>query len=169
MTRKLGNILAAILLTLGLGAIVVPLLMALPWVLFPLKDYPPLRYPDGVTFFQDSSGRFRKAGWSADDWDHPTPCPLTVHLPTGDLDPAHLASLDRLGRDGWTEEPRGLGIDVFVPGRLVECHFRNRALAYVNIDSDRGLGPVAVSYRHHRIDLPATAETITGVLGPPEK
>lgn len=82
MTRKQGNILAAVLLTFGLAAVIVPLLMTLPWVLFPLRDYPPLRYPDGVTFYQHSTGQYRSVAWSADDWDHPTPCPLTVHLPT---------------------------------------------------------------------------------------
>ena len=168
MTRTQGNILAAVLLTLGLGTVLVPLLMALV-IMGPLQAYPPLSYPHGVTFFQNSDGRFPQAAWSADDWDRPGRCALTVHLPTGDLDPAHLGSIDRLRQAGWTEEPKGVGVDLYSPGRAVECHFRHRALTSVRVDATKGVGPIAVSYRGGRVELPATADTITGTLGRPKE
>jgi hypothetical protein len=171
MTRKQGNVLAAVLLGLGLLCAVGPLVPALPWGLFRLKDYPPLHYPGGVTFYPDPDGRLPRAGWSADDWDRPGPCPLTVHLPAGDLDPALLGSPDGLRRVGWAAEEVGLGVDVSSPGRVVTCHFRNRALTAVRVDgraaAERGTGPAAVSVQGRRVELPATAESVAGALGPP--
>jgi hypothetical protein len=79
-----------------------------------------------------------------------------------------LSSLDRLRREEWSAEPKGPGIDVFLPGRLIECHFRNRALTHVRVDADSRSEPVAVSYRGRRIDLPTTAEAIKSSLGPPK-
>src|ERR1043166_3871813 len=73
MTRKRWNILIAASIVLVIA--VPPLYMVLPWVLFPLKDYKPLLYPDGVSFRQKSNGQFTSARWFADDWDRPGLCP----------------------------------------------------------------------------------------------
>jgi len=127
MTRKQGNVLLAVLIGSALAAVILSLIPALPWLLFPLKaGHQPLSYPDGVKFYPSSEGQIVETSWTADDWDHPGPCPLTVHLPRGDFSVAEL-TLDRLRREGWTEQEAGLGIDVFAPGGVVECHFRNGA------------------------------------------
>jgi hypothetical protein len=172
MTRKQGNILAAVLLGLGLFAVILPLLAALPWILFPLKGDQSLRYSDGVTFHHSSDGRFTAASWMADDWDLPGTCPLTVHLPRGDFGAAEL-TLDRLRREAWTEKEVGLGIDVYAPGRVVECHFRNGALTHLHVDGAaaeaREIEPVALSYKGTRVELPTTGDAIKGALGAPRK
>jgi hypothetical protein len=169
MTRKQWNIVAGALLAVGLIAVVCPLGTALPWIIFPLKAYDPLTYPNGVTFHQTSDQQFPKVTWSADDWDRPGPCPLVIHLPTGDLDATHLGSLDQLRNDGWTEEVAGLGINLSSPGQVVECHFRNRALTHITVNAEAETSNVhiAVSYHGRRVLLPATADTIIAALGAP--
>src|SRR5687768_10320402 len=108
MTRRAQwEVIAWVLLALGLGAIVVPLLMALvmglPWVLSPPRAEERLRYPDRVTFTR-TPGDYTQVDWDAADWDDPGPCPLAVRLAGADLDAAALGSPDRLRRLGWAEQ-----------------------------------------------------------------
>jgi hypothetical protein len=107
---------AAVLVT---AALLIPAFLRATIV---LRSYSPMSYPDGVQFHQDSGQMFRTMWWMTDDWDRPGLCPLTVHLPAGDLSPADLGSPDGLRRLGWEAKENGLGIDVTSPGRVVRCH-----------------------------------------------
>ena len=172
--RTQWNLIAAVLLVLGLAAVLVPLLMALPWVLFPLRDAERLKYPDRVTFTR-TDGDYTRAAWDAGDWDKPGPCPVTVHLAGQDLDPADLGSFDRLRRLGWVEQVyensdgRVTGTAMRSPNGVVECSYRGGQMTNVTVDAAKANGPgeVAISLGGRRIALPNSADAITSALGPP--
>ena len=152
-------------------AVVVWLIPACLRATIGLRAPPPsLSYPDGVEFLQDSAG-ICNVSWEADDWDRPGPCPLSVHMPTGDLGPDVLGSADGLRRIGWKAKERGRGNDVMSPDRSVTCHIRHNALAFVDVDlravAEGGGGPVAVSVSGQRVAFPATVDSVTDTLGPP--
>jgi hypothetical protein len=173
ITREQGKYLVAIVLATGLGVAMVSLGLALPWLLHPLKSGKLgqfLSYPDGVTFYYSSDGQFEAVNWFADDWDRPDPCPLIFHLPRGDFGQTEL-TLERLRREGWTEKHTGLGIDITAPDRVLKCHFRKGALTHVTLDrlsaEEPGSGPLAVSYKGKRVELPMTLDGVKAVLGSP--
>src|SRR4051812_22669232 len=95
---------AAGLLSLGLAAVLIPLLsgllIGLPLALNPPREAERLTYPGRVTFTQTAGG-YTRVAWDAADWDHPDPCPLAVRLAGTNLAPADLGSPDRLRRLGW--------------------------------------------------------------------
>ena len=167
------NIFSMTLLALGLAAVSVPLILALPWLLFPLRNAERIKYPDRVTFTK-ISGIFAMVDWGCEDWDRPTQCPLIVHFNGSDMDAKYLSSVERLHREEWTkriyENPPGTvtAISMSSPSGLVECAFRSGQLTNVSVNAAKvEPGEVAVSYRGRRVVLPATADEITGALGPP--
>jgi hypothetical protein len=173
MTRRTQwNLVAGVLLALGLGAVLVPLLMAL--TLGPLRERGRLEYPDRVTFTRTPAD-FSRADWDAADWDDPGPCPLAVRLAGADLAPADLGSPDRMRRLGWTERvyenPDGqlTGTAMTSPGGVVQCSYRAGRLTNVTVDAAKAAQPggVAVRIGTQWVGLPNTAEGITTTLGPP--
>jgi hypothetical protein len=103
---------------------------------------------------------------------NPQPCPLVVHLPTGDLGDKELADPNGLKRAGWEERDVGKGITelLFRAGPpMVVCQYRGGALIGVGVStlSGNGGGPGSLSVNGKRVTLPATDEAIVSVLGQP--
>ena len=62
---KKQNIFSLTLLAFGLAAVSAPLILALPWMLFPLRNAERIKYPDRVTFTK-ISGIFAKVDWGCE-------------------------------------------------------------------------------------------------------
>ena len=175
MDAKLVRPIRAILLTFSLVAITVPILFVVLFLLFlkffALRDADTIHYYNGLmissTMGEDS---YRRVSWHATNYENPEPCPLTIHLQSGDLHPDALSSQDTMEAKGWTEEknsPRGQNI--ILAKNHVICSFVNKKLTMIQVYAERGDPPqkVAITISGKRIDLPATKATIVQVLGPP--
>jgi hypothetical protein len=55
------------------------------------------------------------------------------------------------------------------PGGVIRCSYRRGLLTNVTVDATKAVaaGDVAISLGGQRVELPATADTITAALGPP--
>lgn len=64
-------------------------------------------YPGGLSLgARAASGEYTSLQWQREHAGGPQPCPLTLHLPGGDLGPADLADAKLLRRRGWFEQYR---------------------------------------------------------------
>ena len=126
-----------------------------------------LVYPQGITFTGWHNPNFESCAWTRDP-NNPGPCPVAVHLPTGDLGEKELSDVNALKRAGWTETgPTGLMLRANPP--LVVCLYENGVLTSVTMSTlpGNGGGPGVLSIDGKRVTLPTTDEAITRVLGPP--
>ena len=62
-----------------------------------------LVYPDGVKIIGWHVPNFEVCLWDRDP-KNPRPCPLVVHLPTGDVGSKELADAAGLKRAGWEQQ-----------------------------------------------------------------
>ena len=125
-----------------------------------------LIYPQGITFTGWHNPNFESCAWTRDP-NNPRPCPIVIHLPTGDLGEKELSDAAALKRAGWAENgPTGL---MLRGNPMVLCQYENGVLVNVTLSvlPGNGGGPGALSIDGKRVTLPATDEAITQVLGAP--
>jgi hypothetical protein len=171
MCRRRIIVIFAPIALLFLAAVTFPAWM---WVVFPLKGYHALNYPNGVTFTGTAGEDLTIVSWYTRPGEK-EPCPLTVHLPDGDLTPAYLADGVRLRRDGWEECKPGGGqkVELRYGGFCVRCWFEGETLTHMEVNArvaqEENIGPVAVSIDGKRVSLPASEEQVANILGLPTK
>ena len=130
-----------------------------------------LFYPDGVTIVGWRVPNFEYCIWTRAP-NAPGPCPLVVHLPTGDLGDKELSDAAALKRAGWEEETNG-NLLLRVGTGLVVCGYQGGVLNGVTVSvrvstfATNRNGPIEFSVGGKRLSLPNTDEGITAALGQP--
>jgi hypothetical protein len=142
-------------------------------------------YPQGVSF--TGSGHFSRmtcygVAWMRDNQD-PQPCPLVIHLSTGDMSPIDLSTPETLLARGWTkiledkepvaELPQILILQYregdyaahvyYADGILTTVTLGMQAVALAKPDA-RG---IAVSFQGKRVPLPLPEGELLEILGVP--
>jgi hypothetical protein len=129
-----------------------------------------LVYLQGVTFTGWHTPNFEICGWDRDP-NNPRPCPLVVHLPTGDLGDKELSDALALKRAGWEEQDNGHGNTLLLRAGTAQvcCNYQGGVLVGVSVSALPGVGggPVVFSVGGKRVSLPATDQAITTALGQP--
>jgi hypothetical protein len=103
-----------------------------------------LYYPQGVTITGWHRPDFEIVNWNRDA-NNPQPCPLVVHLPSGDLGEKELADANGLRRAGWTERDIGNGVTELmlrVNPPMVRCWYQGGVLTGVEVNTLSGNGAV---------------------------
>ena len=130
-----------------------------------------LIYPQDVTFTGWHNPDFEICSWGCAP-NNPKPCPLVVHLPTGDLGDKELADAIALRRAGWEERVIGNGrIELVLRAKppLVRCWYQGGVLVGVEVNTlpGNGGGPGVLSIDGKKVTLPSKDEGIIQALGQP--
>lgn len=145
--------------------------MSLFGYFFGLRGADLLEYPDGITFSSTADkDHYTHLSWHATSLISPEPCPITIHLPNGDLRPEDLASMDTLKTRGWTEGQPASNVTLSDEHGTF-CSFENEKLTGVRVSTVtlRGEQPqtALITLSGKTIKLPASEAAIIEVLGPP--
>jgi hypothetical protein len=134
---------------------------------FALKTHVHLRYPNGLTFFFRHD-HVAHAKWSCKDVNNPEPCPFSIQLPGGNLNPDHLASQNRLLAEGWQQKTHGDEIEMCGMNEMLCCRFREMKLVGVEMyGNPRFPSSMSIDLNGKIIPLSASKASIIETLGPP--
>jgi hypothetical protein len=119
-------------------------------------------YGDGLSFSSLGGREFQSVGCTREGVRPATLCPVTLHLPDGEVTPADLADPRKLKARGWTEtatprrdlvqyvwldgsqaDERALAVAVFSRGALHTFAFRSRVGHEVSVHDRRFRLPIA--------------------------